>query len=275
MKDSFILQDENYISARRVHELFGYTSDYVGQLCRAGKLKSKMIGRSWFVTEKSVFEHKSQVSETPRNKNKIKFIPVSLPVVTSLTVVSESAVVAPKTIGLTQIIIPEHPITLAPQNFALPYYISSSFLQAPVFETYETVSVLNFKNIALTAGVLVIAFVFLFQSTFPAKIKNTETANLLSASKEIIAKIFSFFSPKTSELVEETKTVEADFNGLAVVPSTKTVSGDENIKQKIRDSFSDEVVVKPDSSGTAGIITPVFRKAKGDDFVYVLVPVDP
>ena len=43
MKDSLILQDNNYISAKRVQELFGYTSDYVGQLCRSGKIEAKMI----------------------------------------------------------------------------------------------------------------------------------------------------------------------------------------------------------------------------------------
>jgi hypothetical protein len=38
-------------------------------------------------------------------------------------------------------------------------------------------------------------------------------------------------------------------------------------------SFSDEVTIQPDKSGTSGVITPVFKQTDGKDFVYVLVPV--
>jgi hypothetical protein len=51
------------------------------------------------------------------------------------------------------------------------------------------------------------------------------------------------------------------------------VSKDDANKNKIKNSFSDEVTVEPDTSGTSGIIKPVFKKTNGDDFVYVLVPV--
>jgi hypothetical protein len=68
------------------------------------------------------------------------------------------------------------------------------------------------------------------------------------------------------------KKSEVKFNGLAVAPSVSE-NDDYLLKQKINDSFSDEVKIKPDQSGTAGVITPVFKKTKGNDFVYVLVPV--
>ncbi len=44
------------------------------------------------------------------------------------------------------------------------------------------------------------------------------------------------------------------------------------MKSMIQNSFSDEVAVRPDQSGTSGVITPVFRKNSGEDFLYVLVP---
>jgi hypothetical protein len=75
--------------------------------------------------------------------------------------------------------------------------------------------------------------------------------------------------------VPEIIPAQSTSQGIAVVSSSGTVEGDEAIKDKIKDSFSDEVMVKPDQSGTAGVITPVFRSAKGTDFVYVLVPVKP
>jgi hypothetical protein len=57
------------------------------------------------------------------------------------------------------------------------------------------------------------------------------------------------------------------------VPSTGSVVKDEQMKKDIRNSFSDQIEITPDSSGTAGVITPVFRQAKGKDFIYVMVPV--
>ena len=38
--------------------LFGYTQDYIGQLCRGEKIDARRIGRTWYVCEKSILEHK-------------------------------------------------------------------------------------------------------------------------------------------------------------------------------------------------------------------------
>ena len=62
MKENLILQDKNYISAKRAAEIFGYASDYIGQLCRSGKVECKMVGRSWFVTKESLVKHRISVS---------------------------------------------------------------------------------------------------------------------------------------------------------------------------------------------------------------------
>ena len=59
--------------------------------------------------------------------------------------------------------------------------------------------------------------------------------------------------------------------GIAVMPNTD--GSTEAIKRQIRESFSDEVSVTPDASGTAGIIKPVFKHVSGDEYVYVLVPI--
>ena len=38
--------------------LFGYTQDYIGQLCRGEKIDARRIGRTWYVCEKSILEHR-------------------------------------------------------------------------------------------------------------------------------------------------------------------------------------------------------------------------
>lgn len=62
-------------------------------------------------------------------------------------------------------------------------------------------------------------------------------------------------------------------NGIVLSSSVGSEEGDEALKNKIKGSFSDEVEINPDNSGTAGVITPVFKDTKGKDFVYVMVPV--
>src|SRR3989344_3059644 len=49
---------KEYISASRAGKLTDYTSDYIGQLCRAGRITGKLIGRTWFVDLEALKLHK-------------------------------------------------------------------------------------------------------------------------------------------------------------------------------------------------------------------------
>ena len=303
MKDSLILQDENYISASRAHEPFGYTSDYVGQLCRAGKLKCKMIGRSWFVTEKSIIDHKSTVNELLKNKTKERR-KISREIYEEVKKVEEAVV--DKVEGINKIEVPvevlvvknleasivAHPIISVPSSFALPHTISKSFLHAPFYPKPALLSIFltPLEKISVATVALVVGFMFLFQSTtlnpiahIENVLQNTGTKVLeSSAISSISSSIISFFTslslPKFAKniFMKDAQVVKNDleYKGLAVVPSTGSDERDEAMKNNIKESFSDEVEIKPDESGQSGVITPVFRKVKGDDFIYVLVPIN-
>lgn len=52
------LKGENYVKASILARKYGYTSDYVGQLCRSGQVTATLIGRTWYVTEESLLRHK-------------------------------------------------------------------------------------------------------------------------------------------------------------------------------------------------------------------------
>lgn len=49
---------ENYVKASVLAKNFGYTPDYIGQLCRSGQVKCTLVGRSWYVNEDSLREHR-------------------------------------------------------------------------------------------------------------------------------------------------------------------------------------------------------------------------
>lgn len=326
MRNSLILQDKNYISARRVQELFGYSSDYVGQLCRSGKIEAKMIGRSWFVTEKSIIDHKLSVNESAKDKNREKrklakkiykdSVAIDSTFVTEKTITSiSSEVVTNKPLGFgisdpsNSVVSDRVDLRLmpnVPELFSLPYFVSQSFLIAPVYKGSEIFSPSSAK-LVFTSALCVMSLIFMFQSIavntntvnhYATNISDSSlSANVLDSSGQFIKNTFSFlgsipsitkniFVKKESGVVEvennsnsndsdySSNIDDVSFNGLAVVPSTNSAAKDEEIKNKIKESFSDEVVVKPDNSGTSGIITPVFKEAKGSDFIYVLVPVD-
>lgn len=62
--------------------------------------------------------------------------------------------------------------------------------------------------------------------------------------------------------------------GIIVVPSTGDEGADQEFLKNIKASFSDEVEVFPDPSGTSGVIRPVFRSgASEEEYMYVLVPI--
>ena len=64
---------KKYISAKLAAEITGYTSDYVGQLCRGKKINSRLVGRSWYVLEKDLLDHKSSHhAENSKNKKSSK-----------------------------------------------------------------------------------------------------------------------------------------------------------------------------------------------------------
>lgn len=56
--DEISVKGEKYIKASLIAKKFGYTADYVGQLCRSKQVKATLVGRSWYVNEDSLRSHK-------------------------------------------------------------------------------------------------------------------------------------------------------------------------------------------------------------------------
>lgn len=61
MSDSIEFEGKSYISSKQAASETGYAKDYVGQLCRAGKVDARLIGRSWYVTLESLLTHRNEV----------------------------------------------------------------------------------------------------------------------------------------------------------------------------------------------------------------------
>ncbi len=56
--DELTIDGKVFVSSKKAAALSGYAKDYVGQLCREGRVESKLVGRSWYVYEPSIREHR-------------------------------------------------------------------------------------------------------------------------------------------------------------------------------------------------------------------------
>lgn len=56
--DELIIEDKKYVSSKRAADLTGYAKDYVGQLAREGYVEARRVGRSWYVLESAIQDHR-------------------------------------------------------------------------------------------------------------------------------------------------------------------------------------------------------------------------
>lgn len=56
--EELVIGDKTYIPSKKAAEITGYAKDYIGQLCREGRVEAKLVGRSWYVLESSIREHR-------------------------------------------------------------------------------------------------------------------------------------------------------------------------------------------------------------------------
>lgn len=64
--DELTLDGKTYLSSKRAAQVTGYAKDYVGQLCREGRIEARLVGRNWYVLESSILEHRFGADEQPK-----------------------------------------------------------------------------------------------------------------------------------------------------------------------------------------------------------------
>lgn len=56
--DEIVIGEKKYISSKQAAKATGYAKDYVGQLCREGRVPARLVGRSWYVLESAIQDHR-------------------------------------------------------------------------------------------------------------------------------------------------------------------------------------------------------------------------
>ncbi len=96
-----------------------------------------------------------------------------------------------------------------------------------------------------------------------------ETKNDLKDIKAGVAEILKRLDQNTVA-----PTGKLPSQGLVVVPKVDSTNSS-NLQARVGSVFSDQVQVSLDASGKAGVVTPVFRRGPGDNYLFLLTPVTP
>jgi hypothetical protein len=302
MKNDLVFEGKNYISSKRAANITSYAQDYIGQLCRAGKLEGKMIGRSWFVSEESLLGHQKSAAGAASD--------IQQPAPEIVTAANEPK--APDEI-IASVSEPEikyeiDKTPLLPELDKKIYSDDTSSIsadsQALALKSGPNTDERKATAVFFAALILIVGgFIFNLSSSpgsnFLAMRSQNSSENI---SASVLSAVSDFFQSITNALSRGSNRLASFFtgysrntvypnqgvsfgdtgapvmpdesSGIVVFPSAGSVAADADEKTRIMNYFSDEVTVQPDSGGQSGIITPVFRQAIGDDFIYVLVPID-
>lgn len=229
---------KGYISAENAGEITGRDVSVIEELCRTGKVQSRVAMGRWYLSEESLSKYfnLSLSSEIPNSR--LVQARDDLEDVSSQKQPNFSILLGKMVNVLTA-------VTLVFGG----YYVTS---------TYQGRSALNevvsYVHKALDISTDTMAFV---GYSVTGSFKGDNTANLIASLRGLFKD--QGIEPKTE-------------SGVVVVPITQGATEVDSIRKKIQESFSDEVEVFSDDGGESGIIKPVFKKAKGGEYLYVMVP---
>ncbi len=356
MNKKLVIDGKKYISAKRASEIYGYNSDYIGQLCRENFFDAKRIGRAWFVAEDAIIHHKNSgikkvAEELPKHLSPIRDVAaktgystdyvsrlcrtgqVECRMVQDKWYVSEASVFQHKQAAEQKQkqraeILKEKNTLLRKATHAVdeknipvaqsvsPVSSAQSFQTSPRVSSlafrhneYEAARVSHDESVAglaplfskiifavLLAVVAIIPF-WMIQYARPtvAGLENQSVAavsetvdSLVSVYTTVRVAVVSWWDESRGQVKRLTFRTsrskgaprteppgtqeEGSQQGLVVIPSSASARTDEDVKDYVKSSFSDETAVTPDETGSSGIIKPIFKNHSDQEYLYVMVP---
>jgi hypothetical protein len=257
MSVDLFLEEKKFISVKRASEETGYSQDYIGQLCRHGKVPAKLVGRTWFVNSESLENHRKGSGQKGVKKNKATHelnsnlvLPISVENTKSFSYVSE-------------------PVSV------LPDLVKNRPKLNRVFDSKN----LHSRTVHLAVSFLVVVFV----------VSNTAFAWMSYISPRQSEIVTSYLVSTYGHLVDSVNKlgdrIQLAIAAGSVDPMDKPASSEslvvfqdsEDRLQKteaVKNSFSDDVEVFFDNGGESGVIKPVFKPGDNtDNYAFVMVPV--
>jgi len=254
-----------YLSSKEAGRLSGYTSDYVARLARQGKVAATRVGTQWFVQPESLdtFLKSAELAKADR-KNKLRLERLGERGQTSVQADAESSLTGTAAVSI------EVAVHSAEVEYDLPHsyrahaksfvaVVCGLFLAVAV-SSAQFLDLSRLQTVALAEGRLT-AYGFYQLVSAPAGVTQLLSAVSVNSFSE---------TPSSVTVAEVSPLEEGGHEGIIVFPSdvaTATI-------EQVQDSFSDEVTVDLDAGGVTGTVTPQFKEGPGEQYRFVLVPVD-
>jgi hypothetical protein len=67
--DEILIDEKKYVSSKQAAKMTGYAKDYIGQLCREGRVPARLVGRSWYVLETAIQDHRFGATDVQPNES--------------------------------------------------------------------------------------------------------------------------------------------------------------------------------------------------------------
>jgi len=254
-------EKSQYISLQEATKYCDYSQEYLSLRIRQGKLKGIKFARNWVTKKEWLKEYLKDVRENNCNSVKNNFH----------CQCRENFISAEKKI---------------------PFISEKFFITQELVKEKSTqenqVFLRNFSGAIAVISILLIFYAGFFNPLVLQKKIRDELAmmsaqSVLQYSSEVFSKYGHWLNESITGQIVKVKTyiayvlnpqkkilAENENKGMVVIPSTED---NEAIKEKIKNSFSDEVKVELIDEGS-GIITPVFKERAGEKYLYIMVPVN-
>jgi hypothetical protein len=275
MENEIVMDGKIYLTASEAARLTGYTNDYIGQLCRAGKVEGKVIGRTRYVCRESLNEYDTERKEMVTAGRHRSGFTVKCAVARSafndqvpgffldsrkdnalLDVVPapSGGIVFRTTLSLFSIFVVIVTIVFIPgmhARIATLFPETSSKIHAEAL-------------IAGSAAFPDVAFAYVEMSAVSVyrTIVSVGTFTGQVFSRGVLT-LNTLWTTMTGQHIQQ---------GLVVVPSTGSDERNKELEARVRSSFSDEVEISINEDGSSGVIRPVFKSDKEDEYLFVMVP---
>ncbi|MEX0931445.1 MAG: helix-turn-helix domain-containing protein [Candidatus Paceibacterota bacterium] len=283
------LNGKLFVSSKRAAEIAGYATDYIGQLCRSGKLETTRLGRSWYVSVDSLESYQRSLEEPSTENTPDQEADTANPEIAGSATTNTTLKTLPNS-PTKGFVYSEDTRSLLPSlskrisESAVPQIVTS--VQNPLDQNLAK-SFLAFDELpeSLKAKINLARSKSQDASRAPlplfVKQPKKKTGLLFSGfafvgvGLVLIGAIFSSGAFSLNEsVVAQVREAFAQDEGTGIVVEEVDQKNPRAQIEKIKTAFSDEVQVVEDPSGTTGVITPVFKGGRtGNDFVFVLVPV--
>jgi hypothetical protein len=276
MEDDIIMDGKTYLTASEAARLTGYTNDYIGQLCRAGKVEGKIVGRTRYVCRESLetYDEKSKAS-VRAGRRRSGYAPKHS--IIDIETATRSCMPSVCLVGESVASIRSDVTHTARAFHGVSFFVGVALLiiggmmmsglnvrEDMFVHERLPLSVYTDSLAANGAAIPEVARAYIEFGVWSAyrflSVLGGTVADGVDHGVLAFENVLSWFSGDKTR------------HGMVVVPTTGSEKENTALESRIRDSFSDEVSVLIDETGNAGVITPVFRSGKEDEYLFVMVP---